>query len=91
MSKKYRIKHLKLSKVFMGCVALGIVPAAMQLLFMLIGILMSGDMLQSIGASLVYCLLMPITFGIGGVVIAAGYNWISPKVGQFEIELEEVE
>lgn len=91
MSKNYRIKHLKLSKVFMGCIAVGIVPAFIQFVLMCIGILMTGAILQSIFSTLMYCLFMPIAFGVGGVVIAAGYNWLSPKVGQFEIELEEIE
>lgn len=40
---------------------------------------MTGAMLQSICSTLMYCLLMPIAFGIGGVVIAAEYSGLSPK------------
>ena len=91
MSRIYKIKHLKLSKVFRGAVTMGIVPAVIQLVSAVITTISANSGIQGTISSILYCLLMPIVIGIGCVALGAAYNWLSPKIGQFEIELEEVE
>lgn len=91
MNKSYKVKHLKLSKMFLGSVVLGIVPALIQLVLLTVGIVSTGSLLQNILPTFIYCAFMPIAIGIAGVVIGAVYNWLSPKIGQFEVELEEIE
>lgn len=90
MSKLYKIKHLKLSKVFLGSVVLGIIPALIQFVLLIVGILATSAPLYNILSTFMYCAFMPIGIGVAGVVVGAGYNWLSPKIGQFEIELEEI-
>lgn len=91
MSKIYKIKHLKLSKMFLGSVCIGIVPAAIQLFPLILTSIASGGGILGVILVSLSCLFMPIGAGIVGVVIGAAYNYLSPKIGQFEIELEEVE
>lgn len=91
MNKSYKVKHLKLSKMFLGSVVLGIVPALIQLVLLTIGTVSTGSLLQNILPIFIYCAFMPIAIGIAGVIIGTVYNWLSPKIGQFEVELEEIE
>lgn len=91
MKKKFRIKKFNLRSVFFGALSLGIIPAVFQFFLWGINIMVTGDTIAPLIGIFIYCLFTPVIFGLMAVVILAGYNWFSPRIGQFEIEIEEGE
>lgn len=83
--KKIRIKKFNLKQLFLGIAAISILPLILLSIGMLIG-------MNANPGALLYCitsiLLGPILYGLVGMLFGLGYNWFSPKIGQFEIEIE---
>ena len=90
MSKIYKIKRVRLSKMFLGMVAIASVFAVIRLMIMVSVAMSTGDK-EAIVAAILECLVMPFGAGIGGVFLGMVYNLVSPRIGQFEVEVEEVE
>lgn len=83
--KKMRIKKINLKQVFLGVAAISILPIIIMAIMMLIGMDDNPGVLLYCGTTII---LGPILYGLVGVVFGIGYNLFSPKIGQFEIEID---
>ncbi|MEG0502441.1 MAG: hypothetical protein RSA85_06170 [Cellulosilyticaceae bacterium] len=91
MNRVYKVKKLKLSSIFRGSVAVGIIPALLQFVVVLLSLVATDSVGEEIIFTILYCLFIPVSLGVIGVVLGLSYNWLSPKIGHIEVELEEVE
>ncbi|WP_053983522.1 hypothetical protein [Niameybacter massiliensis] len=86
--KKIKVKKISLKYLFLGIIALSFLPLLILSVLMLVVSPMDSSML-------LYCMtvmiLGPILYGGIAVLFGLGYNWLSPKIGQFEIQVELVE
>lgn len=89
--KKVIIKKFNLKTLFNGIVAISIPFFLVVGLFGVIGGIISGQGWSVATYYLISILIGPVAYGLIGMILGLAYNKVSPKLGQFEIEVEDKE
>ena len=89
--KKVIIRKFNLKTLFNGIVAISIPLFLVVGILGIIGGITAGQGWNVVTYYLISILIGPVIYGIIGMVLGLAYNKISPKLGQFEIEVEDKE
>ncbi|MHC1746948.1 MAG: hypothetical protein AB9856_00995 [Cellulosilyticaceae bacterium] len=84
--EKIKIKKFDLGKLFLGTLSLSIIP-------MIIFTIITFATTPKNSNTIIYCMfgiiIGPVIYGAVVILFGISYNWLSPKMGQFEIDIEK--
>ena len=84
--EKIKIKKFDLGKLFLGTLSLSILP---MIIFAIITFATTPKNSNAIIYYMLGIIISPVIYGAVGVLFGVSYNWLSPKMGQFEIDIEK--
>lgn len=87
--KKINIKRLSLRGIFFGILSSLGGPTIIIGICIILGNLSVSEGKIGMMGMICYILMVPIVYGLVGMAIGLSYNWLSPKIGGFSIEIEE--